>query len=399
MKKILRKIKSGFIILGNCFSALILQIKKIFAIIKCLFLSAFSREEKTYIENAAEKIDELFPKKCYLMDGVVFNNAATVDLSIIIAAYNVENFVAFCLDSIVKQNTKYDIEIIIVNDGSTDKTSEMIKPYLSDKRIKYFEQKNQGQSVARNFAISNSVGKYIMIVDSDDIIADGSIDYLMDLAIDSDCDIAEGKVQMFNKNAGFAFNEKFKIIGNSSNDLLRCVGYSVAKVYKRELWGNVSYPVGCIFEDTISKFVLRRKANRIALTDSIIYGYRVGHNSSSHGGVDRKIADGIRVLYRIWELCDRNDMPKDKIFYLLSLNHIGLINYILVNNQTEEMQQLIFSEMQIQREEIEKYKPKGIPLMFRLLDKSVKRGKIKNWQYIAEIITRYKLLKKYREIN
>ena len=152
-----------------------------------------------------------------------------------------------------------------------------------------------------------------MIVDSDDIIADGSIDFLMDAAIENDCDIAEGKVNMFLKHAEFDFDNKFRVIGKNSRELLRCVGYSVAKVYKRELWENVSYPVGYIFEDVITKFILRRKTLKLVYNDAVIYGYRVGVKSSSHGN-NNKFMDSLRVLPKIWELCDNNAIKKIKFF-------------------------------------------------------------------------------------
>ena len=391
MRILFRKIKSGFVLTGKIFTAIGFYIKKYCTVTKCIFISCFSKEEITYIEHAEEKLDKLYPDKGYNIDNASFRCPACKDLSIIIATFNAEKYIEECLESIIRQKT--------VNDGSTDLTAEKIKPFLSDKRVKYFEQKNTGQSAARNFAIFNSIGRYLMIVDSDDIIAEGSIDYLMRLAINNGCDIAEGKVQMFYKNIEFVFSDNIKIIKPNDKAILRSVGYSVAKVYKRELWEKVSYPVGYIFEDIITKFILRRKANKIAVSDSVIYGYRVGINSSSHGNGIGKFADGLRILPKIWTLCEKNDMPKDKTFYLLSLNHIGLLNYIMLKSQTEELKKLAFSIMQNKLNSISAHRPTHMPLMFRLLDKSVKRGKIKTWQYLAESIIKYRLLKNYREIN
>lgn len=399
MRVFFRKIKSGFIKLGKGFAALKFQIKKVCAVVKCLCLLLFSRESRTYIDNAEEKLNALFPDKGYIIDNAIFKNSVSIDLSIIIATCNAERYIEECLNSVVNQKTKYNVEIIIVNDGSTDKTAEKIKPYLSDKRVKYYEQNNQGQSAARNFAIFNSVGKYLMIVDSDDIIADGSIDFFIGTAINSGSDIVEGKGQMFYNNIEFTIDKRYRIVKSYSRELLKSVGYSWGKIYKRELWENVSYPVGYIFEDVITKFILRRKANRIVLTDSVIYGYRVGHNSSSHSKDNCKFADAIRILPKIWELVDRNNMPKDKFFYFLSLNHIELLNYVMINRLTEELKKLAFSVMQNQRTIVDAYKPKHVPFMFRLLDKAVKRGKIKVWGYIAGTIRKYGLLKRYREIN
>ena len=111
MKLLFRKIKSGFIRLGKCFSSLKFHIKKIFAVIKCIFLSVFSKEKKTYVDDAEEKLNALFPDKGYIIDNATFKNSASVDLSIIIATYNAERYIEECIDSIVKQKTKYNVEI------------------------------------------------------------------------------------------------------------------------------------------------------------------------------------------------------------------------------------------------------------------------------------------------
>ena len=92
-------------------------------------------------------------------------------VSVIIPVYNVEEYLKEALESVVNQSLK-DIEIIIINDGSTDKSLRIIKGYATkDKRIKIINQKNQGQSIARNSGIENAKGKYIYFMDSDDYIA------------------------------------------------------------------------------------------------------------------------------------------------------------------------------------------------------------------------------------
>ena len=88
------------------------------------------------------------------------------DISIIIPAYNAEKYIDKCLDSLINQ-TKKEIEIIIVNDGSKDKTEEIIKSY-TDSRIKYYKNTNKGIGYTRNYGIEKSTGKYLMFLDSDD---------------------------------------------------------------------------------------------------------------------------------------------------------------------------------------------------------------------------------------
>lgn len=92
-----------------------------------------------------------------------------IDISIIVPAYNAEKYISACLDSLVNQ-TKKEIEIIAVNDGSTDNTLNILKEYKEKfpKKIKIISQSNQGLSVARNNGIKASSGKYIALIDSDD---------------------------------------------------------------------------------------------------------------------------------------------------------------------------------------------------------------------------------------
>ena len=91
-------------------------------------------------------------------------------ISVIVPVYNVEEYLEECLESI-RQQTFTDIEVILVNDGSTDGSREICEQYCEkDSRFRLINQENQGQSVARNRGVKESVGQYIMFVDSDDVI-------------------------------------------------------------------------------------------------------------------------------------------------------------------------------------------------------------------------------------
>ena len=90
------------------------------------------------------------------------------DISIVVPIYNAEKYLNKCIDSLVNQ-TKKELEFILVNDGSTDNSEKIIKEY-KDKRIKYFKNNNQGIGKTRNFGIEKATGKYIMFLDSDDYL-------------------------------------------------------------------------------------------------------------------------------------------------------------------------------------------------------------------------------------
>ena len=88
------------------------------------------------------------------------------DISIIVPIYNAEKYLNKCIDSLVNQ-TKEELEFVLINDGSTDSSEDIIKSN-KDKRNKYFKNKNQGIGKTRNFGIDKATGKYLMFLDSDD---------------------------------------------------------------------------------------------------------------------------------------------------------------------------------------------------------------------------------------
>ncbi|MBO5635063.1 MAG: glycosyltransferase family 2 protein [Bacteroidales bacterium] len=110
-------------------------------------------------------------------------------ISVVIPVYNMAARIGRCLDSIVGQSFK-DVEIIVVDDGSTDGTTDIIKEYASrDTRVRYFRQENSGVSVARNLGIGIASGMYLLFVDADDEIEDGYLQNIADTAKSTMADI------------------------------------------------------------------------------------------------------------------------------------------------------------------------------------------------------------------
>ena len=112
-------------------------------------------------------------------------------VSVIVPVYNVEEYLERCLDSLVNQTLK-DIEIIIVNDGSTDGSKEIIQKYLNKyKNIVYLEKENGGLSSARNYGIPYAKGEYIGFVDSDDYVEITMYENMYNKAIEEKSDMVE----------------------------------------------------------------------------------------------------------------------------------------------------------------------------------------------------------------
>lgn len=108
-------------------------------------------------------------------------------ISLIVPVYNTEKYLNKCIDSLINQSYD-DIEIIIINDGSTDYSENLIKSY-NDKRIKYISKKNEGIGKTRNLGIEKSSGEYLAFVDSDDYLNENFCEKMLNKAITDDCDV------------------------------------------------------------------------------------------------------------------------------------------------------------------------------------------------------------------
>lgn len=122
------------------------------------------------------------------------------NLSIIVPVYNTEEFLSTCLNSILSQSG-IDMEVIVINDGSTDNSLNIITQYANkDSRVKYFSQKNSGLSVARNTGLNLATGDYILFVDSDDWIFPDTIAHYWQRIEESNADVVAGIVGIAYEN-------------------------------------------------------------------------------------------------------------------------------------------------------------------------------------------------------
>ena len=118
-------------------------------------------------------------------------------ISIIVPVYNAEKYIERCIESVLSQSYS-NIELILVDDGSKDKSYEICKKYAEmDSRVSLFRQKNNGASIARNTGIDNAKGDYIGFVDSDDCISSYMFEKLMDILQQYDVDMVDSKAQVF----------------------------------------------------------------------------------------------------------------------------------------------------------------------------------------------------------
>lgn len=211
----------------------------------------------------------------------------TPQLSIIVPVYNVRDYLDKCIMSILSQ-TFNDFELILVDDGSTDGSGEICDRYATiDTRLRVFHKKNGGLASARNFGIKVSCGDYIGFCDSDDWIQPNMFMELMSTALNEHADIAICRLQRITSQGNI-----LEIIGYVNYSTLdNCTAtkeilldepmpsYAVNKIYKKELFDGIEYPVDRYFEDTATTYKLVSRANKVAVTPYIGYNYLYNPNS------------------------------------------------------------------------------------------------------------------------
>lgn len=218
-------------------------------------------------------------------------------ISLIIPVYNTEKYLCECLDSVIGQKFA-DLEILCVNDGSTDNSLDILKEYaLRDKRIKVISQENQGLSGARNTGIQRASGKYICFLDSDDILAEGSLeemyrlsseDDLEILCFDADCfyeteelEIKEHKDEYYHRKKSYGGPMKGKILFSElieNDDFCDAAWVLFIKrswLFEKGIW---FYP-RLIHEDCLFSFQCFMETERIRHVKKSFVKYRIRPNS------------------------------------------------------------------------------------------------------------------------
>ncbi len=207
-------------------------------------------------------------------------------ISVIVPIYNVEPYLKRCIDSIINQTYK-TIEIILVDDGSTDNSSKICDEYKNkDKRIKVIHKKNGGLSSARNRGLDIAKGKYITFIDSDDYVDNDYIEYLYNLIKKYKTKMSICIARVKYENGKIIDKENNKEMLLNQKETLEKMLYqndinvsSWAKMYDRNLFKKIRFPEGKIFEDTYTTYKLVLKCNNISIGVVSKYNYMIRSNS------------------------------------------------------------------------------------------------------------------------
>lgn len=226
-------------------------------------------------------------------------------VSVIIPVYGVEKYIAQCLESVINQ-TYNNLEIIVVNDGTKDRSAEIAKEYAAkDSRIKVYDFENGGISVARNRGLEIATGDYISYIDSDDWLDKRMYETLLKSAIQNNADMVKCGIIETNvaKEENFTFSNE-KIINNEQhigfenyfNGMLWTVVWN--GLYKRELAKKVKFPDNVVNEDNYSSGIFLYLAKKILVIPFCGNYYRVNDAGISKGGV-KKPLDKILAISKL----------------------------------------------------------------------------------------------------
>ena len=246
-----------------------------------------------------------------------------VKVSVVIPIYNVEDYLEECLDSIVNQ-TLEDMEIICINDGSTDNSLNILEKYSNiDNRIRVFNQENKGVSVSRNRGMKFCNGDYIYFMDSDDIIELYALEEAYNFSKSHDLDILFLKLINFYHETGEQvklkyfempflkpFNRKiFDFTDLGGNALKLCVA-PPGILFKNNLIQSLQFKEGYIFEDNLFLAEAMLKAKRVSFLDEYLYNRRIRKNSITTSKTIKQ-ADTIVIVNDIIDLFKKENIYED----------------------------------------------------------------------------------------
>ena len=214
-------------------------------------------------------------------------------ISVVVPVYNVEKFLPKCIESILNQ-TLQDIEIICINDGSTDSSLEILNNFAQkDKRVIVINKSNSGYGHTMNIGLNTATGEYVGIIESDDFAKSNMFEELYKLAKENDADIAKGdwynywsKNDFARKNNRISFSKAFKLTNAKMDKSLLRLNPSVwSAIYKREFLNHYNIRFletpGASYQDLAFTFKVFALASKVILTNKAYLYYRQDNMNSS----------------------------------------------------------------------------------------------------------------------
>lgn len=248
-------------------------------------------------------------------------------VSLIVPIYNSQNYLEKCIKSLISQTLK-DIQIILINDGSTDNSEKIIKSF-DDKRIVYISKNNEGIGKTRNLGIDKATGEFLAFVDSDDYLNEHFCEYMYQKAVNDDCDLV---VCDFFEERNTLVGIKFKDFKDTNlretPELINYINLGPCnKLYKKSLFDDKSnrFEENLKYEDAPFVVKMLVSANRIGKVNDYLT-YYVIHSNSETTIRDKRMYDILEITDIIVNDLKKVDYPNDS---LVSLAVMILTDYTI----------------------------------------------------------------------
>lgn len=266
-------------------------------------------------------------------------------VSIIIPVYNVKHYLDECIVSIISQ-TYCNLEIVLVDDGSTDGSDEICDRYSSiDHRVKIIHKQNGGLSSARNAGLDVALGKFVMFIDSDDVVELNMVERLLYYQSLFQVDIVGSEIKRL-KNGKLSLMKQFHSDQNnrvfSSNEILRLMLLSKVdcsscnKLYTRTIIGDSRFKFNRNNEDVLFLYYLYQKCEKVVYTNESFYHYRITPNSITTSNFNMHSFD---VMYNAIEMENHaieNGLLLQKEFSIYTSNMAASCFWVIFKNKLKE---------------------------------------------------------------
>lgn len=256
-------------------------------------------------------------------------------ISVIVPIYNAENSLEKCLNSILNQ-TYYNLQIILVDDGSKDASLEICEKYRKkDSRVIVVHQDNGGASSARNTGISYSNGEFVSFIDSDDWIESETYEYLIDVAKKYDADVVIQPLKFEIHGRNISYNDTQNVVLYNDNEAIKemlkgqnFTGNVHSKLFKRsKIKLNEFDTKVYIYEDILAMHNILLRCNRVVFVDKHMYHYVMNDGSLMHQSFTEKCLSGRIAVSKITEIITEHLSEETKYVNLFNLR----VNYDICN--------------------------------------------------------------------
>lgn len=249
-------------------------------------------------------------------------------ISVIVPVYNVEKYLCRCIDSILAQDYS-NLEIILVNDGSTDQSGIICDEYARRfKKIKVIHKENGGNYSARNTGLNVATGDYVGFIDSDDYICNDMFSYLFKLMSEYDADVVSASYRVTTmENFDFKHNFKEKIDVVRGMDILPFYlkqdkihsinDYSVcSKLYRKQVFERIRFESGELFEDVLINFNILSTINVYVKTSKVVYAYYQSSESVTRSKLSQRHLSAIDCVKKMMAI--NKDLSNKELTLLLN---------------------------------------------------------------------------------